>query len=89
MCSARCSRYGAATISRLPTNIGLFCKRAIAKELLYLQKDELQERERGSFALTHTDFALTHTYDALAVEKAVARAHRMEAMHYFELYDDR
>jgi len=26
---------------------------------------------------------------ARAVEKAVARAHRMQAMHYFELYDDR
>jgi len=26
---------------------------------------------------------------ARAVEKAVARAHRMEAMHYFELYDNR
>ena len=25
--------YGVATISRLPTNIGLFCKRALSKRL--------------------------------------------------------
>jgi len=29
MCSTRCSRYGVATISRLPKNTGLFSKRAL------------------------------------------------------------